>query len=85
MDLVTELNLVVRKQLVVVNMAPDELAPMVNDELVRLGIDSPVLIPRDEEIYRYDLEAKPLVDLPDSSKAVMAIDNIMDDLVSVKA
>jgi CO dehydrogenase maturation factor len=80
-DLVSELKLVVHKQLVIVNFAPDNLAPMVNEELLRLGLESPVLIPEDEQIYQYDLELKPLLDLPDTSKAVKAVDDLMTELL----
>ena len=80
-DLVKELKLVVKKQAVIINFAPDELAPMVKEEMTRLGIESPYIIPRDEEIYQYDLKAKSLLDLPDSSRAVTAIDKLMADLV----
>jgi CO dehydrogenase maturation factor len=84
MGLVDELKLAVKNQAVIINFAPEELAPMVKDELERLGIESPILIPRDEEIYQFDLEIRPLVELPDTSTAVMAVDNIMDELLSVK-
>ncbi len=81
-DLVTELKLSVTRQSVIVNFAPPELAPMVKAELARLEIDSPILIPRDDEIYQYDLEAKSLLDLPDSSEAVKAIDNLMNGILN---
>jgi len=81
-ELVLELKLVVGKQLVIVNMVPSELSPMVSDEITRLGIDSPIIMPRDEEIYQYDLEAKPLLDLPDESVAVLAVDDLMSGLLS---
>jgi len=84
MGLVDELKLVVKKQVVIINFAPEELASMVKDELEKLGIESPILIPRDEEIYQFDLEVRPLVELPDTSKAAMAVENIMDELVSTK-
>ena len=48
----------------------------------RMGIESPYIIPRDEDIYQYDLQAKSLLDLPDTSKAVMAIDKLMRELVT---
>ncbi len=80
-ELVSELKLVVKKQVVVINFAPEKLAPMVSEELTRLGVESPVLIPEDEDIYQYDLEAKPLLDLPDTSKAVQAVDSLMAELL----
>ncbi|MFC1988298.1 AAA family ATPase [Chloroflexota bacterium] len=81
-DLVTELKLRVGKQIVVINLVPGELAPMVKDEIAKLNLGSPVIIPRDEEVYQYDLEARPLADLPDTSPAVKAIDDLMRGLLS---
>jgi CO dehydrogenase maturation factor len=81
-DLVEELKLVVNRQKIIINAAPDELAPMVKEEIDKLGLDAPVLIPRDEEIYQYDLEARPLVELPDKSVAVIAVGELMDEILS---
>jgi len=76
-DLVFELKLVVERQLVIINITPAKLAPLVSQELARLEIEHATLIPEDEQIYEYDLELKPLLDLPDTSKAVMAVDDLM--------
>jgi CO dehydrogenase maturation factor len=84
-DLASELKLVVKRQTAIVNIVPDGLAPMVKEELDRLGIESPVIIPEDEQIYQYDLELKPLLGLPDTSKAVKAIDDLMARLLDKKA
>jgi len=84
-DLASELKLVVRRQAAIVNIVPDVLAPMVKEELDRLGIESPVIIPEDEQIYQYDLELKPLLGLPDTSKAVKAIDDLMAELLNKTA
>ncbi len=80
-DLVSELKLVVNRQSVIINFAPAELAPLVSEELTRLGIEPAALIPEDEEIYNYDLELKPLVELPDTSKAVRAVKDFMAELL----
>jgi len=50
--------------------------------LARLGIEPTVMIPEDEEVYKYDLELKPLLDLPDTSKAVMAVSDLIAELLS---
>ena len=84
-DLASELKLVVKRHIAIVNIVPDKLAPMVKEELVRLGIKSPVIIPEDEQIYQYDLELKPLLGLPDTSKAVMAVDDLMAELLNKTA
>jgi CO dehydrogenase maturation factor len=76
-DLVAQLKLAVKKQLVIINFAPDKLDPLVTDELSRLGIDSVSTISVDKELYKYDLRLKPLLDLPDTSKAVRAVNDLM--------
>ena len=79
--LVSELKLVVKRKWVLINLAPAKLDPMVTDELARLGIDQVTTIPLDNEIYEYDLKLKPLLDLPDTSKAVVAVSDLMAKLL----
>jgi len=81
-ELVTELKLVVKRQSVIINLAPDEFNPLVVEELSRLGITPVATIPADEQIYEYDLKMKPLLDLPDTSKAVKAIGDLMAKLLN---
>lgn len=76
-DLVTELKLVVKRQSVIINFVPNQLDPLITEELNRLGIDPIATIPLDEGLYEYDLKLKPLLDLPDTSKAVTAVNNLM--------
>lgn len=77
-NLVSELKLVVDNQQVVINSVVDELAPMVKKEMDELGIDSPFIIPRDENIYQYDLEGRPLFELPGDSIAVQSVKKLID-------
>jgi len=79
-ELVSELELVVKRQWVIINFAPSKLDSLVTEELARLGIDSITSIPLDEEVYDYDLKLKPLLGLPDTSKAVMAVSDFMTKL-----
>ncbi len=81
MELVSELNLVVKSQLVIINRVPTTIDSLISKELNRLGIEPTAIIPEDEELYRYDLELKPLLDLPDTSQAVRAIDKLMAKLL----
>ena len=83
-DLVDELKLEVKRQSVLINMVPDGIDPMVAQEMSRLGIEAAATIPLDEEVYQYDIKLKPLLDLPDSSRAVQAVDNLMTKLLGVK-
>ena len=81
-ELVSELELVVKRQWVIINFAPSKLDSLVTEELARLGIDSITSIPLDEEVYDYDLKLKPLLGLPDTSKAVMAVGDFMAKLLN---
>lgn len=81
-ELVTELKLVVRKQVVIINFAPAKLDPLVTAELTRLGINPTATIPLDEEVYQYDLRLESLLELPDTSRAVKAIDDLMTKLLN---
>jgi len=81
-ELVAQLKLAVKRQSVIINLAPATLAPPVTEELARQGIEPVATIPLDEELYQYDLKLKPLLDLPDSSKAVRAVDHLMAKLLN---
>ena len=80
-DLISELGLVVKRQMVIINLVPDKLAPMVTEELARQETQPAAIIPWDEEVYQYDLGLKPMLDLPDNSGAVKAIDDLMAELL----
>jgi CO dehydrogenase maturation factor len=80
LDLVVELKLRIKRKIVVINMVPDKLDPLVADELNRLGLKADAIIPRDEALYRYDLEQKPLMEMPDNSPAVQAVTGMMNRL-----
>jgi hypothetical protein len=49
--------------------------------MARLGITPAAVIPVDKELKRYDLEQKPLFDLPDTSPAARAVDKLMETLL----
>jgi CO dehydrogenase maturation factor len=83
-DLVDELKLVVNRQSVIINQVPGEIDPLLTDEMARLGIELAATIPVDEELMRYDLEQKPLFDLPDDCAAVAAVNALMDRLLQTK-
>jgi CO dehydrogenase maturation factor len=83
-ELVDELKLVVKRQSVLINQVPDGISPEVAGEMSRLGIEATAIIPLDDEVYQYDIKLKPLLELPDSSKAVQAVNNLMANLLGVK-
>jgi CO dehydrogenase maturation factor len=75
--LVGELKLHVKKTVIIVNMVPDKLDPLVAEELKRLGLKADVIIPEDKTLYRFDLEQQPLIEMPDNSPAVQAVAALM--------
>jgi len=81
-DLVTELKLNVKRQWVVINVVPGEMDPVIKEEVARLGIDSVATVPFDEAIHDYDLKVRPLAELPDTSKAVQAVNELMDNVLT---
>ncbi len=81
-DLVSELKLKVKRQSVIINFAPTTLDPLVTAELAKLKIDPTATIPFDEEVYEHDLRLKPLLDLPDTSTAVMVVSDLMAKLIN---
>ncbi len=80
-DLANELKLMVKRQSVIINFAPAKLDPVITEELARLGIEPITTIPLDEEVYDYDLKLKPLLDLPDTSQAVIAVNELMANIL----
>lgn len=76
-ELVSELKLRVKHGSVVINMAPARIDPQVINELARLNLKPDAIIPQDEQIYFSDLNQKPLLDLPDTSLAVQAVDDLL--------
>ena len=81
-ELVAEVKLVIGQQLVVVTSVPGSLDPVISEEMNRLGIEPAALIPYDETIQRFDFERRTLLDLPDDSAAVTAVDGLMSGILS---
>jgi CO dehydrogenase maturation factor len=81
-DLIKELKLVITRESIIINNVPGEVDPRLKEEMQKLEIAPAALIPADEEISRYDLEQKPLFQLPDTSKAVDAVNKLMNRLLS---
>jgi len=81
-ELVSELKLAVKRQAVVINYVRTTLDPAIAEELARLGIDPIATIPWDEEVREYDVKMKPLLDLPDTSKAVTMVGELMAKLLN---
>lgn len=76
-ELVESLNLGIKKMYLVVTKTVNEALPALREEIEKTGLELAGTVPMDEEVYRYDLEGKPLVSLPEESPAVKAVRDIL--------
>ncbi len=83
-ELIAELKLAVKRESVIINMVPDEIDPLVKEELDKLSIEPTAIIPLDETVREYDLKLKPLTSLPEG-KATRAVDALMSQLLMERA
>jgi CO dehydrogenase maturation factor len=79
--LISELKLNIKRQSVIINRAPDVFDDNIKRELENTGIVPLATIPVDENIFKYDLEQISLLEIPDTSKAVVAIDKFMERML----
>lgn len=80
-DLIKELKLDIKHQSAIISAVPGSIDAHIAEELNRLDIQVTTTIPFDEQVKEYDLIQKPLLDLPDSSPAFMAVSNLMDTIL----
>ena len=82
-ELVRELNLNVKRSVLIVNRVQDGTS---DDEsllqaIKRQSVEFAGFVPADELIFQYDLTGKPLIQLPADSKALVSYYRILDNLV----
>ena len=79
-ELVDELKLEVDRCVLIIN----RVIGREGEELLRkaqgFGVSVAGLVPQDEMVFRYDLEGRPLFDLPDEATSVRALFGILDSL-----
>ena len=76
-ELIKEIDMKPSKVKLIINRAPSgELAQGILDEIASQGLDLVGVVPQDELVYEYDSEGRPTIQLPESSKARIAIENI---------
>jgi len=82
LSLIEDLKLDVRRHSVVINRVPGKLDSHIKHELDQLDVEPIATVPLDENIYKYDLEKRSLLDLLDTSPAVSAVEKMMDAVLS---
>jgi len=81
-DLVAGLKLNVKHETIVVTMAPPQIDPSILEEMKSLALPLDAVVPLDENIVEYDLKRKSLVQLADTSPAVVAVDSLMGRILA---
>src|SRR5512139_4320471 len=82
-DLVQELKLNVKRVVLIVNRVQDGTSkdPSLLHTIEQQGVEFAGFIPADELIFEYDLNGKPLVQLPADSKALTSFYSVLDKLI----
>lgn len=81
-QLVNELKLDVKQVSFIITRVPGSLDAGIVKEIEQLGIVPLALIPLDDEIQRFDLEQRSLLDIPDTSPAVLAVRKMLDIIIN---
>jgi len=76
-QLVDSLQLDIKKMYLVVSKVTEGTLASLQDEINRTGLELIGSIPLDEQVYQYDLQSRPLIELPDDSPVVTAVRGIM--------
>ncbi|WP_022665133.1 AAA family ATPase [Desulfospira joergensenii] len=76
-SMLDDLKLEVRNKGLVVNRAPETLSPRFLEEVEKIGVPILCTIPDDNNLLEFDMEQRSLLDLPDDSDAVKAVDGMM--------
>ncbi|MCF8010022.1 MAG: AAA family ATPase [Clostridiales bacterium] len=76
-ELVDKLKLDIKEIFLVVTKVEENSLQSLQPEIERTGLKLAGEIPLDNQVYEYDLNSKPLFDLPEDSKVATAITNIL--------
>ncbi len=82
-EMLDSLKLTVANVGLVVNRAPAELGKAFLDEADKIGIKILSTLPNDDTLLDFDMERKSLLELPDDSPAVVAVDGLMKKVFEI--
>ena len=81
-ELVKELNLNVKRSVLIVNRVQDHDSDDTLQKIIeQQGVEFAGFVPADEMIFEYDLNGKPLIQLPSDSKALTSYFAVLDKLI----
>ncbi len=79
-EMLGDLKLDVKNIGLIVNRAPETLSKTFLEEVEKIGVQIVCIIPDDKNLLEFDMERKSMLELPDDSPAVMAIDKMMETI-----
>jgi len=81
-ELVKELNLNVKRSVLIVNRVQDHDSDDTLQKIIeQQGVEFAGFVPADDMIFEYDLNGKPLIQLPPDSKALTSYFAVLDKLI----
>ena len=80
-DLIHELDLRIVREVLVINRVQGSPDPQIYEEVKKQNLELGGILPVDEEVYQYDSEGKPTIQLPLESKAVQAARKIFEKYI----
>jgi CO dehydrogenase maturation factor len=79
--LAKNLNIGVKQSYLIVNQVRDPLPRALMDTVCSDGLKLAGTIPEDRQVYEFDLNGQPMVDLPDENPALKAVRDIFDRII----
>ncbi len=79
-ELVDELKLEVDRRVLIINRVVGQEGEELKKMAEGFGIDVAGLVPQDEMIFKFDLQGKPVFELPEDAKSVKTVFDILQSL-----
>jgi len=79
-DLAEEMKLDIKSYNLIINNTPEEVSPQFQIEVEATGISLLGFVPHDSQIPTYDIENKPITDLPEASPVISAFSSIAEKI-----
>jgi CO dehydrogenase maturation factor len=80
-DMSRDLDIRIEKSYLIINRLQGELSPETKDFIEKTGVSLLGIIPADDAITAYDLNGRPLVDLPDESPVYQAVAGMLQAIL----
>ncbi len=80
-EMLGDLKLDVKNIGLIVNRAPEKLSKTFLDEVEKISVPIVCIIPDDKNLLEFDMERKSMLELPEDSPAVIAIDKMMKKII----